>query len=243
MDEPLFWNTLDDAAAWLARATGETWTAQKVLDTEIKRVLTQTPKNGPAWTNIKAALPRGTTFGRYRFDKAGQPIREGESEWDRPIPLALIKIQQLLVQGETRAGLVRSPDDDNGVQGAHIFIDPIEEEHIVNIKMTGISERDLKSLLAFFEWRKKKMQEKKELEKKEQDNQREERPLRTTERTTLLTIIAALAKEAKISLSHPSKAAELIANITERNRTPISKRAIEEHLKRIPDALERRTKS
>ena len=64
----------------------------------------------------------------------------------------------------------------------------------------------------------------------------------TKERGTLLTIIAAIAGEAKLSLVTPSKTAELIADMTQKMGTPVSKRAIEGHLKKIPDALERRTR-
>jgi hypothetical protein len=64
----------------------------------------------------------------------------------------------------------------------------------------------------------------------------------TKERTTLLTIIAAISEEAKISVVTPSKSAELIAGLTMALGSPVAKRTIEEHLKRIPDALERRAK-
>jgi hypothetical protein len=60
------------------------------------------------------------------------------------------------------------------------------------------------------------------------------------ERSSLLTIIAALADLAKVSLEHPSKAAEVIEGRTRALKAPVSKRTIETHLKRIPEALERR---
>ncbi|APW37130.1 hypothetical protein RD110_07920 [Rhodoferax koreense] len=66
--------------------------------------------------------------------------------------------------------------------------------------------------------------------------------LSTKERTTLLTIIAAIAEEAKIQILTPSKSAELIAGLTVAMGTPVAKRTIEEHLKKIPDALERRAR-
>ena len=72
--------------------------------------------------------------------------------------------------------------------------------------------------------------------------QREERPLGTIERNTLLTIIAALAKEARVNISQPGKAALAIESLTDQLGTHVSKRAIEDHLKRIPDALETRMK-
>lgn len=65
-----------------------------------------------------------------------------------------------------------------------------------------------------------------------------ERPIATKERKTLLTIIAALAKEAKINANDPGKAALSIESLTQLMGTPVSKRAIEEHLKKIPGALE-----
>ena len=71
----------------------------------------------------------------------------------------------------------------------------------------------------------------------------QDKPLGTTERTTLLTIIAALAKEAKVPISQPSKATDLIAKITQEMRAPVSKRAIEEKLKLIDEALQSRTRS
>ena len=71
-----------------------------------------------------------------------------------------------------------------------------------------------------------------------------EKPLGTIERRTLLTIIAALAKEAKIDITPPGrgKAAGFIEGLTDGLGAHASKRAIEEHLKKIPDALESRTK-
>ena len=69
------------------------------------------------------------------------------------------------------------------------------------------------------------------------------RPLDDRERTTLLVIIAALAKEARVPISQPSKAADLIAKITQEMGASVSKRAIEEKLKLIDGALQSRTRS
>jgi len=72
-----------------------------------------------------------------------------------------------------------------------------------------------------------------------------EKPLSTRERDTLLTIIAALAKAAKVPLddySKPGKAAGYIEGLTDEFGAHVSKRAIEDHLKKIPDALETRMK-
>ena len=70
-----------------------------------------------------------------------------------------------------------------------------------------------------------------------------DKPLMARERATLLTIIAALAKEANIDIAKASKAGSIIEVLTEKLDARVSARAIEDHLKRIPDALERRGKT
>ena len=69
-----------------------------------------------------------------------------------------------------------------------------------------------------------------------------DKSLSTTERNTLLTIIALLCKEVKIDYSRPSKAAGLILHIADRMGVRISETVIENHLKKIPDALGSRTR-
>lgn len=69
----------------------------------------------------------------------------------------------------------------------------------------------------------------------------DEQSLGERERTTLLTLIAALAHEAGIDISKPSKAAGLIEGLTTKIEARIAARTIEEHLKRIPGALEKRS--
>lgn len=62
------------------------------------------------------------------------------------------------------------------------------------------------------------------------------------ERSTLLTIIGALAKEAKVDISKPSKAATFIEGLTNELGAPVSKRSIEEHLKTVSAAVASRSK-
>lgn len=69
----------------------------------------------------------------------------------------------------------------------------------------------------------------------------DEKPLAERERATLLTLIAALSHEAGIDITKPSKAAGLIEGLTLRIERRIAARTIEEHLKRIPAALEKRS--
>ena len=70
----------------------------------------------------------------------------------------------------------------------------------------------------------------------------DDKPLRERERTTLLKIIAGLAKAADIDISKPSKAAQSIEASIQDVGATVSARAIEDHLKRIPDLLERGNK-
>lgn len=70
-----------------------------------------------------------------------------------------------------------------------------------------------------------------------------EKPVSTKERTTFLTIIALLAQEAKIDSRKPSKAAQLIVTLANKAGIQLGQRTVEEYLKQIPDALERRGKS
>ena len=71
-----------------------------------------------------------------------------------------------------------------------------------------------------------------------------DRPLGERERATLLTVIAALAKTAGIDVSQPSKASGQIEALTTQTLgTRIPARTVENHLKAIPDALERRGKT
>ena len=69
-----------------------------------------------------------------------------------------------------------------------------------------------------------------------------DKPLSTKERNTLLVIIAALARAAKIDLSKPSKAGESIANLTEIIGAPVDHATVEQKIRQIADALESRAK-
>ena len=67
-----------------------------------------------------------------------------------------------------------------------------------------------------------------------------DRPLEWKERATLLVIIAALAKLAKVDIDKPSKAAVAIESQIALMGCHMGVRTIEVHLNRIRDALERK---
>ena len=69
-----------------------------------------------------------------------------------------------------------------------------------------------------------------------------EKLLSAKERNTLLTIIAVLCKEAKFDYRTASKTADFIESTAASMGVSISKRGIEGHLKKIPDALGTRTR-
>jgi hypothetical protein len=65
-------------------------------------------------------------------------------------------------------------------------------------------------------------------------------PLSTKERNTALVIIAALAKHARIDISQPSKAANVIVSEAALLGARLGQRTVENWLKEAPDAIERR---
>ncbi|HEX9588928.1 MAG TPA: hypothetical protein VGA15_14430 [Bradyrhizobium sp.] len=73
-------------------------------------------------------------------------------------------------------------------------------------------------------------------------DQRAERPVEQRERTSLLAIMAALAQLAKIDVTKPSSAAAAIERQTDLMGARVAARTIENHLKLIPEVLERLSK-
>jgi hypothetical protein len=69
-----------------------------------------------------------------------------------------------------------------------------------------------------------------------------EYPLATRERNTLLTMIAILCKESKMDYTKPAKTAALMKDMAARMGLEIGETTIEQHLKKIPDAIGSRMK-
>jgi hypothetical protein len=68
-----------------------------------------------------------------------------------------------------------------------------------------------------------------------------EKAIERRERSTLLTVIAALARMAKVDVARPSSAAAAIENETELMGARVAARTIENHLKAIPEVVDSRT--
>ena len=81
-----------------------------------------------------------------------------------------------------------------------------------------------------------------ELDAKKAIREKLSRPLATKERATLLVIVEALARESNVDTAKISKAGDAIAAMTE-SFAPVSTRAIQDHLRQIPDAVERKSKT
>lgn len=62
-------------------------------------------------------------------------------------------------------------------------------------------------------------------------------PLGTKERNTLLTLIGLIADLAKLDIAAPSKAASVLGSAADLRGVKLSPRSIEEHLKRVPNAM------
>lgn len=70
-----------------------------------------------------------------------------------------------------------------------------------------------------------------------------DKPLGERERATLLIIVAALCKEANIDISKPAKAGQTIERAISQLGVAVAARTIADHINRIPEALDRRSKT
>lgn len=139
MNTPQSWNTLDEAAEYLAAETGEKWTSRKVLDLALKNTR-HSPNGQPSPSWIKAAPPRATKFVRCRFDLQAKQVATSPfvplmaARW-QTISLYQAHIGELLACGETLVGIASSPDDPDGEEGIFVILDP---EITVTIPMLGV---------------------------------------------------------------------------------------------------------
>lgn len=164
MIDPLAWNTLDEAAAWLAVETGEKWSARRVLDA----ALVHPTKDGePGASNrltaISAALPPGHVIrthivnvggGRKRIEAMGRAIPEAMRDaptvplyslpW-QAVPLLQSDVAQVLAAGWVELGalhernpMVRGDDEQR--------INVIEPPARVAIDALGINREHLRQL-------------------------------------------------------------------------------------------------
>jgi hypothetical protein len=160
MNEPLFWNPLADAAAWLTQKTGRVMDARALVDT-----IAQMGRPGdPAPTIVKAMLPQGLNFAVVTIGATQPKSEAGKFEDDQltkrygPLPscmsylraafptvapLCVNHLLLLLMRGEVSLMFV---DDPRLPNGAKIQLMPFGTEHTATLDTCGINRADLLAL-------------------------------------------------------------------------------------------------
>ena len=174
---------------------------------------------------LDGSLPLVVDVATGTEDGEGRPIAAGL--WD--LPLEGAGRQQ--VEYDWRLSASLSQIDMDGIAGAVVEQDGVQHQldPMVNLPsafgagcVLGVRREALDTLL-------EKTSPAKDLDK----------PLGEKERTTLLVIIAALAKKAKIDVSHPTTAAKKIIPFVELLGTTLGRQTIERKLQLVPDAVEK----
>jgi len=147
----LEWNTLQEAAAYLAGKADQQWTERSVLDAALK-VYKPRPNGEGQPTLIRAAPPIKTRFALYHIDmqpatSAVSPfIRQRNMPW-RTIPLYPIHVFELLACGETEISIAGRYGDDPWLkENEYVCIEPQEHPLLVNMAMAGITGGALESI-------------------------------------------------------------------------------------------------
>lgn len=160
MNEPLFWNPLADAAAWLTQKTGRVMDARALVDT-----IAQMGRPGdPAPTIVKAMLSQGLNFAVVTIGATQPKSEAGKFEDDQltkrygPLPscmsylraafptvapLCVNHLLLLLMRGEVSLMFV---DDPRLPNGAKIQLMPFGTEHTATLNTCGINRADLLAL-------------------------------------------------------------------------------------------------
>lgn len=141
MDEPLEWNTLDEAAAYLTEATGKEWTLRMVVSACLKHYRIGSHRN-PRPSLLKAAPPIDTPISVYQFKVGEGMVRKHAGMPPQLFPLYPAQLGDLLTRGKTLVGLARDPDE--CVENEYVMAD---ERTCVDLAQVGISRRALESLL------------------------------------------------------------------------------------------------
>lgn len=146
MSEPLLWNTLSEAAKYLTEVTKREWNVRQVLNAALAMYKGNSHNSPP--TCLTASLPRSTAFALYEWDAANTRlptspfVRKHSMPW-QTVPLYPVHLFELLTCEETKVGIAQRPEDEYGQEGRYVFIEPLEESHIVGVGMVGISQNGL----------------------------------------------------------------------------------------------------
>lgn len=161
MNDPLYWNSLSDAAAWLSEATGSHWTAREVLNAPLMIVnphyagyneayFRKVNPHKPSPTFLKAAMPVDTSFALYEHVPKKGLVLKHEVAWGT-LPLHPPRVAQLLATGKTT--MASGPPQHEDLEAFQfVLIEPIDQQHIVTLDMVGITGSDLKLLERALAW-------------------------------------------------------------------------------------------
>lgn len=166
MSDPLEWNSLDEAAAWLAEATGEQWTARRVLDAAIRYPTADGGGGAPnRHTIISAALPPGHSIrvrvvnlgaGREIVESRGHAVPEAarndstvplyDLSW-RTVPLLQSDVFQVLASGWVELKALHERASMPRIDEA-LYINAIEPPARVGLDALGVKREHLRTLAA-----------------------------------------------------------------------------------------------
>jgi hypothetical protein len=219
------WQSLSEAAREVSATTGEATRESDLLKLALDGKL-----------GLAVNVPLGTVamFFRSATDKKPTINRPIEGVWDFPLEGSARRLVECLL----RHGIGGSM---TGCPGAFVERDgercqlPVQVEHDWVINRAAwpvprgseivVRREALDSLLSRLH-----------------QHSKDRRPVEARERTTLLVIIAALARKAGLDVFKSWRASQDIEALTSELGARISARTVSDYLKRIPDALERRGK-
>lgn len=142
MDEPLEWNTLEEAAAYLTEATGKEWTPRMVVSACLKHYKIGSHRK-PKPSLLKAAPSIDTPISVYQFKVGEGLVKQTAGMPPQLFPLYLAQLGDLLTRGKTYVGLVHGPEEDSGKENEYVMAD---ERTCVDLSQVGISRRALVEL-------------------------------------------------------------------------------------------------
>lgn len=140
---PLAWNTLDEAAVYIAENTGAEWTNKDVLNAAINYPISKHTN----LTFLQVAFPLETEFGYYVFDIdiAGPHSfrRQFSANW-QSIRLRNFDVGDLLIHSKVKLSTAGCNEDGSTTsEDEFVLIEPVQGSHIATLDMVGIKQCDL----------------------------------------------------------------------------------------------------
>jgi hypothetical protein len=245
------WLTLDEAAEILSASPGAGPVSvadvlHLALDGDLKLSVKLAETTAACYEKDKTEGPtRGRRInGVWELPMVGPGQRQVEHEYHHQRGLPFISIQGTPGAFVQREGLTcRVPPDEGATGFSARGASALPPDAVIVVRSAALQEVQDRLLRVRVDAAREAFGYPVTSQSPENQDVNIERPIGARERATLLTMIAALARAAGIDVSKPSKAGEAIEAFTIELGARVSARTIEDHLKAIPDALERRGKS